>query len=332
MAALVNTTEQKYQQAVTYYTQSGMLNCLKRQWKFLKEPAQNDVVNIIYISSLTAISTCTLAGAAIGKYVADSLSLKDDKKTICIFGGGGSGFVVGVGLTFAGQALMIEHTARLEKWKKVNKNQVIEKLMKEEFEEDPIWGQFECLISNMPMFYPTRTPTGALCDYSELMKCADANGMIKDIYNKTVADPDSTDSVAQKPLYYPIGACLRDKEVMLVIYKRFRHLAAVKSHEEGIGASTRQLFLDYKNCLAELISPLYLELQDEISEKRSKAQSKEGISEQESNMFEDQYETEMKAFKHIFGKTPLTDIDWDNNDPNWRETLNKRWKDQHPPQ
>lgn len=324
MALVASPTELKYQQAVVYYTKTGMTHCLERQWKFLKSTDQRDLLIRSAIITLSAVSLCTWKGIQLGKYCADTLSLKDGKRTIFIVGGGSSGFIVGVGLSVAGQAWAIEHSARLDEWKKININRIIEKLMKEEFEEDPIWSQFECPIHNIPMFFPTRTPSGAVCELNALMECADSNGMIKDIYNTTIQDPNSTNPTDTIPLEYHITTCIQDYEMMIVIYKRFIHLVEKKSNENRISFSTKQFFENYIDSVLDFIKIDYLRLRDEIAKKRDQSQAKDKISKEESAKIQEQFEKEMEEFNQLFGNTPISDINWDIP-RDWKETLNKRW-------
>ena len=324
MALVANPTEQKYQQAVEYYTQTGLLHSLKRQWNFLKESDQKDLMVRGISTTVGSIFLCTWAGVNLGNSFAETLSLKGQRKTVFIIGGGSGGFMVGMGLSIIGQAWAIEHSARLGKWNEVNINQIVEKLLLEEFELDSIWSQFKCPIKQGPLFIPIRIPSGGVFELDELMKCADANGMIKDVYNKRIGDPDALNPDETVPIVFHIDACMRDIEMMLVIYKRFRHLATVKSNEAGISISTRQFFLDYKNSLGELVKPRYIELQEKITKKKLDAQLRAGVTDEEVIHAELEFIREIATFKELFGNSPVEDINW-NIPRDWQETLNKRW-------
>ncbi len=326
--SIVSTTEQRYQQAAIYYTKSDVYHTLKRQWKFIKEPNQFDWLSRALFITIGTVTYCTFKGVQIGAKIADSLSLKDTKRNIVIVCGGGTGFATGVGISITGHALAIEHTKRMEEWKKVNINQGIEKLMKEEFREDEIWNQFTCPISYEPMFFPVRTPTGSVCEHTELMKAANENGMIKDIYNETIPFPTDDDPEATRIITFSIDACVKDPEMMIVIHKRFRHLALDKAREEGLSRSTKDFFLHYRDALGQFTKEIYMLIEEKIFKKKQDIQSQPNVTEEEAEVSEAIYKQEIDEFKALFGNTPFSNIDW-SIQRDWMETLNKRWREQH---
>ncbi len=326
--AISSTTEQRYQQVAIYYTKSDIYHILKRQWKFIKEPTQSDILTNAVFFTIGTVGYCTYKGIKIGAQIADSLCLKDNKRNIVIVCGGGTGFATGVGISVLGGGLAIEHSKRIEEWKKVNINQGIENLMKEEFREDPIWAQLTCPISYEPMFFPVRTPTGSVCEHSELMKAADENGMIKDIYNQTIPFATEDDPEATRVITFSIDACVKDPEMMIVINKRFRHLAFDKSKEDGLSRSTKDFLLEYRNSLGEFTKEIYMMIESKIFKKKQDMQSRPNITEEEADIAEALYKQEIEEFKSLFGANPFANIDW-SIQRDWMETLNKRWREQH---
>src|SRR3569832_2742189 len=51
-------------------------------------------------------------------------------------------------------------------------NEIVTKLMKEEFQNDDVWSQFTCAISQEPIHLPIRTPGGQVFDYNSLIEAA----------------------------------------------------------------------------------------------------------------------------------------------------------------
>jgi hypothetical protein len=321
---VTNPTENKYQQALSFYKQGGVVSALKRQWEFIREPDQSWLLVRTIGTTAATVYYCTCKGVRYGKEVADYFQLKNKERDVIAISGGGAGFATGlvIGITLNG--VVIEHSARLENWKNVKVCKIIETLMRQEFERDPILSQFQCAISQGPIFVPTRTPAGQVFDYSALLGACDENGYIKDIYNKRIATPTSYNPNSETTIRYSIDACLKDKEMTIVIYKRFRHLATQKAGEEGLSQTTKVSILDWRNDLGEFVRPLYQQVEQEILKKRNDEQSKQGITEADSELAETRYNDEMGAFKKFFGANPLSNIDWaQQND--WAALINARW-------
>lgn len=319
-----NSTELKYQQAVRYFTQTGITHALKRQWEFLKNPDQKYIFYPVMIFDIGVVTYCTYNGFKIGQNIAEYLSLRDGKRQVVVLCGTGAGFATGVTLSVVPSSLAIEHSKRIENWKGIKINEIVGDLMRDEFESDLILSQFRCAISQAPIFSPTRTPAGQVFEYDALMQAADKNGMIKDIYNKRIPAPTTYDPAATQGISYSIGACVRDSEMVVVIYKRYRHLATQKSKEEGLSPETRQFFMSYRNSLGEFVTPIYMNIESSIVKKRDTVNSKQGVTEEESQHAELVYKNEISAFKELLGDTPLSVIDW-TIQRDWMSLLNARW-------
>jgi hypothetical protein len=306
-----------------------MLHTLQRQWEFLKEPAQGDVLIRSILLTAGTVTYCTKKELQIGEEIANSLELKNEKRDVVILCGGGGGFLIGVGLSVTGNALFIENSNRIQKWKKLKINNVVEHLMHQEFENDEILSQFQCSISQEPIGVPTRTPGGQAFDFDSLVNVAEKNnGIIKDIYNKTIPTPTIDDPHATRAISYSLSACLPDAEMTIVIYKRFRHLATQKCNEEGLSIPTKEFFISYRNALGDFVKVLYLEGEEKINQKRLKFVMKEEITDIESEQAELTYNAEMATFKDLFGANPLSNIDW-SIDRDWTSILNNRWMNQY---
>ena len=318
------TTEVKYQQAAQYFTQTGLSHVWKRQWEFIREPDQKYFLLSSFLLTVATVSYCTYKGVEIGKEISKSLSLNNEKKQMVIVCGGGAGFLAGVGLSVTGSSLAIEHSNRMEKWKELKINQVVTRLMQEEFQDDPVWSQFTCAISQESIYLPTRTPAGQVFDYHSLMEAADRNGVVKDIYNKRIPVPTELDETATQPISYSVDACVKDSEMMIVICKRFRHLATEKSQEQGLSTQTKEFFMSYRNSLGELVKNVYIEAQERINKKRNDIQLKDHVTELQVEEAEKIYNQEIAIFKLLFGETPLSNIDWSIKH-DWGSILNNRW-------
>lgn len=319
------TTEQRYRQATQYFTETGMIHGLKRQWEFIKEPDQKHFLIGSVLLTISVVSLCTQQGLKIGREIAERFHLNNEKKQAVILCGGGVGFGAGVVISVSGNAYSIEHSERMAQWKRLKINSVVEKLMLEEFESDPVWAQFICPISQQSTFVPTRTPTASLCDYNSLMEYADKNGgMIKDIFNKRVHLPTDVDQNQTHPISFSVDACIKDSETMMVIYKRFRHLATQKSKEDGLSQPIKEFFISYRNALGNLVKDLYLEQQEKINKKRASVQTKNDVTEEESEQAELKFNREIAIFKELFGDTPLSNINW-KVERDWSTILNQRW-------
>lgn len=326
--SIPQTTEQRYQHAVRYYTQTGMVETLKRQWEFLKQPDQKGFFAGAVLLTVTTVGTCTLYGAKKGKELADIFFLAGKEKVIVIVAGGTAGFSVGVGLSIIGNALLIEHSDRMAKWKELNINNIVSNLMKEDFIHDPILRKFEDGIVFEPMFYPMRTPAGQVFDYNSLLKSADSYGVLKDIYNKQVLTPTARDPNRKTTISYSIQACVPDDEMNIVIMKRFRHLAFQKSQEPGLSEQTKKFFIDYRNALGEFVKPIYMKMEERIVKKKNDVLMKEGVTEEEAEIAETQCTQELGIFKALFGTSPFSNLDW-NVDRDWFGILNRRWMKEH---
>jgi hypothetical protein len=150
----------------------------------------------------------------------------------------------------------------------------------------------------------------------------------KDIYNKRIATPTSSDPEATTPMTYSIGACVQDHEMMMVILKRFRYLAHQKSQEPGLSDDVQTAFLSWRNSLGETLKPIYMAVQGEIIERRDKFQKTKGISEDDSEASEARYNQEMASFKNYFGGTPLAALNWQATE-SWSDLLQSRWMASH---
>ncbi len=330
--AIVNTpisTDQRYQQATVFYTQTGMLNTLKRQWDFLKDPNQKDFLISSISITAGAIVFCTYLGLELGEELSNNLSLKGQEKDVVILCGGGAGFLTGVGLSVTGNALLIENTRRIKEWKKMQINNAVGDLIREEFKNDPIWSKFVCPISQDVICTPSRTPCGQVFDFNSLVQVAEQNnGIIKDIYNKTIPMPTERNPHGTKVIFYSLDACVRDAEMTIVIYKRFRHLTTQKCSEEGLSVSTKNFLVSYRNALGDFVKVLYLEGQEKINQKRLKVVMKDDATESEAEQAELTYNSEVASFKELFGKTALSNIDWDT-ERDWASILNQRWMNEY---
>jgi hypothetical protein len=174
----VNPTQNRYHAAIKLYTERGLTNVLKRQWQYIREPDQKDILVLAIFASIGVVTYCTYKGVQYGIQVADQMHLKDIDKQIVVVCGGGIGFATGVTITLAGNGLLIQHSRRLEDWKNRKIDKSLEILMKEEFENDPILSQFMDAISQRPIFLPARTPSGNVFDYDSLLGACDDNGFI----------------------------------------------------------------------------------------------------------------------------------------------------------
>ena len=81
------STEQRYQRATAFYTQTGISDTLQRQWEFLKKPAQRDFLMGSILLTAGTVIYCTHKGIEIGKDVAKTLDLKDEKRQVVIICG-----------------------------------------------------------------------------------------------------------------------------------------------------------------------------------------------------------------------------------------------------
>jgi hypothetical protein len=116
--------------------------------------------------------------------------------------------------------------------------------------------------------------------------------------------------------------------MMIVICKRFRHLATQKSQETGLSQPTRQLFIAYRNALGDLVNIVYTTAQNKIIKRRTDVQTRPGVLERESDQAEARYNEEITEFKQLFGNAPLSNIDW-NVQRDWTTILNQRWMAEH---
>ena len=319
-----NVSEIRYQQAVKFYMDKGILAGLKRQWEYIQEPDQLDILTRTAVISAGTIIYCTYKGVKIGGKFADHLNLKNEEKVAVMVCGGVGGFVTGVVFTITLNGLVIEQSKRLEGWKHAKMDFIIERMMRNEYENDPILAQFFDPITQEPIFTPIRTPAGQVFNYNSLLGACDANGIIKDIYNKRVHDTYSENPDATVDIRYSIDACLKDTEMMIVIYKRFRHIATQKAREEGLSQETKILFMEWRNSLGEVVNPLYRKREEDILKKRNDIFNRPGISEEAAEGAEKIYQADMKCFKDYFGNTHLSDIDWKATD-DWNKLLNERW-------
>lgn len=322
--SVVNPTENRYQQALSFYKQGDVAAALTRQFDFIREPDQSWILIRTIGSTVAIASYCTYKGAQYGKEFADYFQLKNTERKVVIISGGGAGLATGIAIGVTLNGVAIEHSKRLENWKNLKINKVVENLMRDEFQDDTVLAQFQCPISQGPMFVPTRTPAGQVFDYSSLLKACDENGYIKDIYNKRIATPTARNPQNQTNISYSIDACVKDKEMIIVIYKRFRHLATKKAAEDGLSQSTKVSILNWRNDLGEFVRPIYQQVEQEIINKKNDAQSKQWITEAESDLAETRYNNEMNIFKNFFGVNPLANIDW-NQQNDWSELMNVRW-------
>jgi hypothetical protein len=92
----VNPTQEKYNNAIALYTEREITNILKRQWQYIREPEQKDVLVTAVIVTVGTVSYCTYKGIRYGAKVADEMHLKDKERYAVIACGGGIGFATGI--------------------------------------------------------------------------------------------------------------------------------------------------------------------------------------------------------------------------------------------
>jgi hypothetical protein len=323
--AVQTSTEQRYQQATAFYTRIGIVHTLQRQWEFLKEPSQQDVLMRSILLTTGTVIYCTKKGLQIGENVANSFDLKNERRDVVILCGGGVGFLTGVGLSVTGNALFIQNSKRIEEWKKMKIHNIVGDLIRREFENDEILSQFQCPISQEPISVPIRTPCGQAFEFDSLVAVAEKNnGIIKDIYNKTIPMPNVNDPQGTRAISYSLDACLPDAEMTIIIYKRFRYLINHKCQESGLSLQTNQFLTCYRNALGDFVKVLYLEEEGKINQKKLKVVMKDEATEAECEQAEATYNSEVSTFKGLFGNSALADIDW-NIKSDWASVLNNRW-------